>query len=479
MQSNSYESASGTEAIMEELWLSLKGNEFPVHSFLADRGGKLLKEAYESPYGKDDFHRMFSITKSFCSLAVGFLYEESRLSLEDRITDYFPEYCLNREIHPWLREMTIRHMLSMETCYSSTTYKLDSSKNWVESFFTTPPTHRSGQIFLYDTSSSHTLAALVKKLTGKGLLDYLREKCLDQTGFSKDAYILSDPFGSEMGGSGLMARPMDLLKLGRYCMDTVRKGEGKFADYLREAVSFQVPTLHSGDTLDEQQGYGYQFWRIRNGFAMYGMGGQYVLFYPDQDLVFVITADTQKIKGGNQKILDLVYEAVERAGHGPDKPTGLEETAELEKPAGLEETAEPEKLDGLEEAVGLKQPQNKAWNASYRLYQNPAGFSRLTLAFGPAEGLLVLSGKDADFPFPFSFEEARISVLPKYEQRIAVRGMWAHNHTLYLPVQVVGECVGSIHLLLRLSEDKVTVWMRKIEETCFNEFQGFLEGERE
>ena len=459
MQNNNYGTASHIGAIVEELWLSLKKSEFPVHSFLADKGGKLLKEAYEAPYEKDDFHRMFSITKSFCSLAVGFLYEEGRLSLEDRITDYFPEYCLNREIHPWLREMTIRHMLSMETCYSSTTYKLDSSKNWVESFFTTAPTHRSGQIFLYDTSSSHTLAALVKKLTGKGLLDYLREKCLDQIGFSKDAYILSDPFGSKMGGSGLMARPMDLLKLGRYCMDTIRKGEGKFADYLREAVSFQVPTIHSGDTLDEQQGYGYQFWRIRKGFAMYGMGGQYVLFYPEEDLVFVITADTQKIKGGNQKILDLVYEAVDRACHRPDRLAGPEETA------------------------GLKQsqiePDQKAWDASYRLYQNPAGFSRLTLSFGPAEGLLVLSGKDTDFLFPFTFEEARISVLPKYEQRIALQGMWAHDRTLYLPVQIVGECVGSIHLLLRLSEDKITVWMRKIEETYFNEFQGFLEGERE
>lgn len=458
MQNSNYGTASNIGAIAEELWLSLKKSEFPVHSFLADKGGALLKEAYEAPYEKDDFHRMFSITKSFCSLAVGFLYEEGRLSLEDRITDYFPEYCLNREIHPWLGEMTIRHMLSMETCYSSTTYKLDSNKNWVESFFTTPPTHRSGQIFLYDTSSSHTLAALVKKLTGKGLLVYLREKCLDKIGFSKDAYILSDPFGSEMGGSGLMARSMDLLKLGRYCMDTIRKGEGKFADYLREAVSFQVPTIHSGNTLDEQQGYGYQFWRIRKGFAMYGMGGQYVLFYPEEDLVFVITADTQKIKGGNQKILNLVYEAVEQASHG------------LDSLGGPEETDAPDKLIG---------PDTKAWDASYRLYQNPAGFSRLTLSLGPVEGLLVLSGKDTDFPFPFSFEEARISVLPKYEQRIALRGMWAHDRTLYLPVQIVGECVGSIHLLLRLSEDKITVWMQKIEETYFNEFQGFLEGERE
>lgn len=431
----------------ERLWLRLRESGLPIHSFLAEQSGRLLKEAYQAPYSAMDLHRMFSITKSFCSLAAGFLYADGMLSLDDRITGHFPEYCPDGEIHPWLKEMTIRHMLTMETCHSATTYKADAGKNWVESFFTTRPSHRSGQIFLYDTSSSHTLAALVKKLTGKGVLDYLREKCLDQTGFSREAYIIPDPFGSEMGGSGLMARPMDLLKLGRYCMDTIRNGEGKFADYLRDAVSFQVPTIHFGQTLDEQQGYGYQFWRIRNGFAMYGMGGQYVLFYPDQDLIFVVTADTQNIKGGNQKILDLIHEEaakmMDSPGHQP-VPSGP-----------------------------------PLWDASYRLSPNPSGFSRLSLSFGPKEGTLILYSRDNSFSFPFSFDTAFVSVLAGYQERITVQGMWADTQTLYLPVQIAGECVGSIHLLLKLSDEKITVWMKKIEETYFQEFQGFLEGEKE
>ena len=433
--------------ITEALWLRLKKSGLPIHSFLAEQGGTLLKEAYVAPYTAMDLHRMFSITKSLCSLAIGFLYADGRLSLDDRITDYFPEYCSCGDIHPWLKEMTIRHMLSMETCHSSTTYKADTSKNWVESFFITPPSHRSGQIFLYDTSSSHTLAALVKKLSGKGILDYLREECLDKTIFSKEAYIILDPFGSEMGGSGLMARPMDLLKLGRFCMDILKNGTGRFADYLREAVSFKVPTIHFGQTAEEQQGYGYQFWRIRNGFAMYGMGGQYVLFYPDPDLVFVVTADTQNIKGGNQKILDLIHDAVEEIQDQPEQTW---------KPAGP-----------------------RSWDSSYRLFANPGGFSRLSLSFGPAEGTLALSGPDSAFHIPFSFHTQTISVLEGYEQRIAVQGMWAGHDTLYLPVQIAGECVGSIHFLLRLSDERITVWMKKIEETYFQEFQGFLEGIKE
>lgn len=433
--------------VIEDIWKQLKNSGLPIHSFLADRGGTVLKEAYQAPYTDKDLHRMFSITKSFCSLAVGYLYADGMLSLDDTIINYFPEYCSSKEIHPWLKEMTIRHMLSMETCHTTTTYKIDKSKNWVKSFFTTPPSHRSGQVFLYDTSSSHTLAALVKKLTGKGVLDYLREKCLDKIGFSREAYILLDPFGSEMGGSGLMAFSKDLLKVGRYCMDTIQKGSDAFADYLREAVSFQVPTLHAGQTVDEQQGYGYQFWRIRNGFAMYGLGGQYVLFYPQLDMVFVITADTQKIKGGNQIMLDLVYDAVVKMQdpmRKPGSPTGPE-----------------------------------TWDTAYKLLNNPNGFTKLSLSFGSSDGILLLSNREDTFRIPFAFDAPKVSILDKYNERIATQGMWADNNTLYLPIQVVGECVGSIHFLIRLSEEKITVWMKKIEETFFSEFQGFLEGEKE
>ncbi|WP_313257329.1 hypothetical protein, partial [Lacrimispora sp.] len=118
-------------------------------------------------------------------------------------------------------------------------------------------------------------------------------------------------------------------------------------------------------------------------------------------------------------------------------------------------------------------------DASYRLFANPGGFSRLSLSFGPAEGALALSGPDSAFHIPFSFHTQTISILEEYKQRIAVQGMWAGPDTLYLPVQIAGECVGSIHFLLRLSDERVTVWMKKIEETYFHEFQGFLEGVKE
>ena len=44
------------------------------------------------------------------------------------------------------------------------------------------------------------------------LLEYLRKSFLDEIGFSKEAFIIDDPYGVPMGGSGLCARPSDMLK---------------------------------------------------------------------------------------------------------------------------------------------------------------------------------------------------------------------------------------------------------------------------
>ena len=131
----------------------LKEQKIPVHSILMARHGHMIMEAYYQPYDKEKLHRMFSETKSYTSLGIGLLVSDGVIRLEDKICQYFPEY-LPGKVHPWLEEMTIKDMLRMETCHNMTTYKKTSTtENWVRSFFQTVPTHRPGQIFMYDTSS--------------------------------------------------------------------------------------------------------------------------------------------------------------------------------------------------------------------------------------------------------------------------------------------------------------------------------------
>lgn len=102
----------------------------------------------------------------------------------------------------------------------------------------------------------------------------------------------------------------------------------------------------------------------------------------------------------------------------------------------------------------------------------------MELSYQGEDGLLKLEKEDLTFTIPFSFRLPAVSVLEGYQQRIAVQARFLDKDSLYLPIQLADECVGSIHILIHLDEEKATVYMRKVEETYFQEFQGFFELER-
>ena len=60
----------------------LQKKQVPMHSFLLMRHDTLIAEGYYAPYQKDTLHRMFSISKSFTSIAIGLLEAEGKLSLD-------------------------------------------------------------------------------------------------------------------------------------------------------------------------------------------------------------------------------------------------------------------------------------------------------------------------------------------------------------------------------------------------------------
>ena len=197
----------------------LDSNLVPIHSLLIMRHGKLVTEAYWKPFERSSLHRMYSVTKSFVSMAIGVLVTKGKLSLDDHIVDFFPEY-VNVDTDPLIKECTIEHLLTMTSCHRRTAYKEGSPNwkyipsfqhDWVKAFFSVPADHAPGSLFIYDTSGTQVLAAIVEKLTGMTLLDFLRSTFLKDSGFSQEAYVIKTPCGYSAGGSGLLCRSLDLL----------------------------------------------------------------------------------------------------------------------------------------------------------------------------------------------------------------------------------------------------------------------------
>lgn len=450
-----------------------------MHSVLVWQRGKVLQEEYFSPFASSSLHRMFSVTKSFTALAVCGLMAQGKVRPEDRIASFFPEY-LPEDPHPWLTEMTLSDMLSMRTCHAQTTYKADMTKNWVESFFKTVPDHRPGTVFKYDTSSAHTLSGLVKKLSGMGMLDYLRSLYLDRLGFSREAHILEDPFRIEMGGSGLVASPRDLLSTARFLLslykgtwkedfgDVLLSGDGapdeaffdRYASYVRTCMSFHASTLHEGKTLDECQGYGWQFWMVRGGISMYGMGGQYVVFYPDLDLIIVTTADTQALQGGTQYILDECF----RLCQAFCRLEGISPSPVL-----------CPSLEGevLYSAKDLEEKLKKC-AGTYRIPKEGSPFTDLYISMEE----ISLENREYHFTFPLRGDPRGRVRDPKYDQALYIYPSLLKDGNICLYIQILDDYTGSIRIVLSPDQDLVTLYIRKIEESLFGEFGGFLEARK-
>ena len=226
----------------------LENQDIPMHSLTIMRGDKICMETYYAPYEKDTLHRMFSMTKTLVSLGIGKLYGEGKLSLDDHIVDYFKDKLPKEGAYEYTSMLTIRDMLTMRTCHDKTTYKGEGVTDWV------------GTQFSYDTSSTHVLGALIERLSGMNLLEYLRKSFLDEIGFSKEAFIIDDPYGVPMGGSGLCARPSDMLKV-IYLISKDGAWNGKQlipADYVRKAHTKQSDPYGKSGTIEEMQGYGYK-----------------------------------------------------------------------------------------------------------------------------------------------------------------------------------------------------------------------------
>lgn len=464
-----------SEAILRFL-MRLDRYQIPMHSVQLMRKEKLIFEGYYAPFKKGQLHRMFSVSKSFTAVAIGKLEEEGRISLGDPIIKYFPEYCTEK-LHPWIRMTTIQNMLEMRTCHSATTYKCNLDENWVESFFLIPPDHKPGTVFHYDTSSSHVLCALVEKLTGKPMLEYLKETVLYEIGFSKESYMLKDPFGTSMGGSGLMATPEDLLRFGILLMHNGKVDGRQLVNrtFLKEATECRVENMVKGPTLFERQGYGYQIWQGQYGsFLCYGMGGQFIICLPEKQLLCVTTADTQGIGGGNQLIQNCFYEEILPVLSGEALPRNKKEYMLLQDYAEKLQVRPLSYLKGKKRIECYRADIN---GKTYKMTQNTQGFEEMGLVLEESgDGILafVLSGKT--YHIRFGFDSVAVDNFPIQNMQCASSGMWLDSNTFYIRTFLLDEACGSIHFQLFFGDDDLTVYMKKDDDMLFREFTGHIYG---
>lgn len=289
---------------------AVEASGLELHSLMVVVRGAVVAEGWWAPYERERPHYLFSLSKSVTATAVGFAVAEGRLSLDDRVVDHFPGD-LPAQPHVNLAAMTVRHLLTMTTGHhadaSDATF---AAPHWVRAFLALPVDHEPGSHFVYNTAATYLLAAVVERVTGERLLDYLTPRLLEPLGIEGATWEQS-PQGVDVGGFGLSMTTEDVACLAElYRCDGVWAGcqvlpEGWAAlATARHTASHGTDPEAGGPDSDWEQGYGFQLWRGRHGtYRGDGAFGQFALVLPDQRAVVAITSGT----GDMQAVLDLVW----------------------------------------------------------------------------------------------------------------------------------------------------------------------------
>lgn len=313
-------SSAGIEAFID----AANQDIHSLHSFMLVRHGHVVAEGWWKPNAPDKPHVMWSLSKSFTSTAVGLAISEGKLSLDDKVLKFFPEDA-PPEPSDNLKAMRVRDLLTMTTGHQTEPqFKNSKDVPWTKIFLAHPVPHKPGTHFLYDTPGVYMLSAIVQKVTGQTVRDYLMPRLFEPLGIEKPRWD-SSPQGINFGGWGLYLRTEDVAKFGQLYL---QKGQwnGKQlipAAWVEAATSKQVPN-GSNPKSDWNQGYGYLFWQCRHGaFRGDGANGQYCIVLPKQDAVVAITANTHDMQAELNVIWDHLLPAINE-GKLPENPQAQE-----------------------------------------------------------------------------------------------------------------------------------------------------------
>lgn len=284
-----------------------------IHSFILLRHGREVCRANWQPYSVDRPHMLFSLSKSFTSCAAGFAVAEGRLDYDTRVADVLRDKLPARPSERLMR-ITLGDLLCMGSGLDPASDSVPPmAADWCKHVLSYDIKHEPGAHFDYNSFGSYLCSAMVTRATGQTCCDYLYPRMFEKIGIKKPVWDVS-PQGINCGGWGLHLSCEDIAKFGQLLL---QKGMWSGARVLPEGWTELASAAHIDNSgrnahADWEQGYGYQFWRCRDGrYRGDGMCGQLCIVSEREDAVLAMTAGTNDMGAQMDAVHDLLLAAID------------------------------------------------------------------------------------------------------------------------------------------------------------------------
>lgn len=229
-------------------------------------------------------HEIYSVTKSVLSVAMGIAEDRGLIDFERPAADYIPpEYIAGlspRRKETW-EKITLHRLMTMSV--SGLPFRPEG-ENWLEFSLESPIPRPEEKAFHYSNISAYLAGVALTEALGKDAGGFIEEEIFAPLGI--EDYVLGrSPEGFFYGASGMKMSVRSLSGIGLMLCEggRVRGKQIVSEKYIRRASS-ALQTNREG-------GYGYFFWKYRDGFSMHGKRKQRCYVLPRRGLVITCLSD--------------------------------------------------------------------------------------------------------------------------------------------------------------------------------------------
>jgi len=261
----------------------VKAAGLDLHGFMLHRHGHVVAEGWTWPVDPNEPRVLHSMAKSFTGCAIGLAIQEGLLNLDDRLVRFFPDE-VPANADPRLADMTVEHLLTMRTGHASNTSGSvwrSISTSWIAEFFKIPLAYAPGSEYVYTSAASYMLSALINRVTGQTLHDYLKPRLFIPLDIYNETWDIG-PDGVNPGGNGLTAPVSAALKLAvLHAQNGVWNGR-----QVLPAAWVQAATQPQGGP-DSRYGYHWMM-KPRPAFSALGVFVQMAAVYREHNATLVL-----------------------------------------------------------------------------------------------------------------------------------------------------------------------------------------------
>ncbi len=259
----------------EQFVADIKNNEWNVFGAEVYKDNKLLHSYGDTNEG---IYNIYSATKSIVSIAVGIAFDKGLINLDKSILEYLPRKSvdnLSENQRQIFNGITVQRLLTMSV--DGFPFRPEGN-NYLEFSLASKIDNPSEKVFSYSNIPVYLVCVALNQIFEMDLGDFIVENILRPLDITKYEYARS-PEGIFYGASNMKLSVNELSRIGLLMMNKGIYNNKRIVSekYVDLATSIQQ--------MNREGGYGYYFWKYRDGFSINGKWKQKCYCLPNQNIV--------------------------------------------------------------------------------------------------------------------------------------------------------------------------------------------------